>query len=222
MGYMGFGLQKWIYTQKSRRPFSKNRLPVGDIIENTGIQKDSINVEGRTSAHVEEIDKNLNIISERISIRRKIGIFHGYLIIISLIVFVSILAIKIIQFNHRLAPLEKKSEKEIIEEQAKAFQMMIDYGDTYLKKKDFEKAISEYKQAVLLYPDKLTGEILLAKGYYLMCINSNQSCDTAIMHYSKLIEKYPDSTQYYKIRAEIYSHMGDFENADKDLNKLTK
>ncbi len=33
MGYMGTGLQKWIYTMKPRRPFSRDRKPVGDTIQ---------------------------------------------------------------------------------------------------------------------------------------------------------------------------------------------
>ncbi len=27
MGYMGLGMQRWIYTMKARRPFSKDRKP---------------------------------------------------------------------------------------------------------------------------------------------------------------------------------------------------
>ncbi len=34
MGYMGFGLQKWIYTQKSKKAFSKARKVYGDKLEN--------------------------------------------------------------------------------------------------------------------------------------------------------------------------------------------
>ncbi len=32
MGYSGFGLQKWIYRQRPRRPFSKDRKAHGDTI----------------------------------------------------------------------------------------------------------------------------------------------------------------------------------------------
>ena len=35
MGYMGFGMQNWIFKQKPRRPFSKDRKPSGDTINNT-------------------------------------------------------------------------------------------------------------------------------------------------------------------------------------------
>lgn len=34
MGYMGFGLQKWIYTQKSKKAFSKTKKIYGDKLEN--------------------------------------------------------------------------------------------------------------------------------------------------------------------------------------------
>lgn len=33
MGYNGLGLQKWIYTQKARRPFSKDRKPSGNFTD---------------------------------------------------------------------------------------------------------------------------------------------------------------------------------------------
>jgi hypothetical protein len=35
MGYMGFGLQKWIYTQKPRKIFNKLKDNYGDNLENT-------------------------------------------------------------------------------------------------------------------------------------------------------------------------------------------
>ncbi|MBX2897761.1 MAG: hypothetical protein KF763_20130 [Cyclobacteriaceae bacterium] len=35
MGYMGFGLQKWIYTQKPRKGFDKLKKIYGDNLENS-------------------------------------------------------------------------------------------------------------------------------------------------------------------------------------------
>lgn len=39
MGYMGFGLQKWIYTQKPRKIFNKLKANYGDQLENTPAAK---------------------------------------------------------------------------------------------------------------------------------------------------------------------------------------
>lgn len=39
MGYMGFGLQKWIYTMKPRRPFSRDRKPTGNTIDTYSVRE---------------------------------------------------------------------------------------------------------------------------------------------------------------------------------------
>ncbi|MBN8577076.1 MAG: hypothetical protein J0L66_09035 [Cytophagales bacterium] len=44
MGYMGFGLQKWIYTQKPKKGFGKLKSMYGDKLENLPVPDDDFAV----------------------------------------------------------------------------------------------------------------------------------------------------------------------------------
>lgn len=227
MGYMGFGLQKWIYTQRARRPFSKDRKPAGDLLtyshESDYFETKPFSPSVKHEATIEDRERASNRIKLKFTdLKQKLlitRITYGLSIVIAIIIVILIFKNK--EFIDRFIPNEKYTNtKKINEEKAKAFKMMLEYGDAYLKKKDYEKAIIEYKQAVKLYPENAEGEIALAKGYYYLCLDLDQDCDVAIKHYSNLIIKYPDSKQYLKIRAEIYTHLGEFNKADEDLNKI--
>ncbi|NOQ28101.1 MAG: tetratricopeptide repeat protein [Bacteroidales bacterium] len=222
MGYLGFGLNKWIYRQKSRKPFSKSNKPVGNTIEATSYSKDELIIQGRKTAHIEDIDKSLNERKERIAKRRRLSIFNGSLIIISIFVLGFVFINKSKQYNIKENTARQQKRKTIDEQKVEAYQMIMDYGAAYLKKKDYEKAIIEYKQAIKLYPDKYEATIGLANSYYFLCIDFNQDCNEAIRQFSVLIKQYPKSEFYLRKRADIYTHLGDYDKADNDLNQIEK
>ena len=98
--------------------------------------------------------------------------------------------------------------------------MILDYGNAFIKKKDYEKAIAEFNQAILLYPDREEAIIGLASAYYFLCIDLNQDCEEALRQYSDLLNKRPDSKEFLQKRAAIYTHLKEFEKADSDLDKI--
>lgn len=46
MGYMGFGMQKWIYTQKVKKAFSRNRFLSGTKNDSYDFQNDDLHIGG--------------------------------------------------------------------------------------------------------------------------------------------------------------------------------
>ena len=223
MGYMGFGLQKWIYRQKPRKPFTKSNKPVGDTFEATGYAKDELIISGRKSAHVEEIDERLHERVERIESRRRASIINGSLIIIALLILLGVIIYKSTHYDDIEIPKTEPIKVKTVEEtKAEAYQMILDYGNSFIKKKDYEKAIIEFKQAIKLYPYREEARIGLANAYYFLCIDLNLECEEAIRQYSNLLKKNPDSEEYLRKRAEIYTHQKEFEKADSDLNKIEK
>ncbi len=178
-------------------------------------------VSGRRSAHIEDIDEHLHEQMERIESRRRTSIFNGFLIIIALFVLTGVVIYKSTHYDDvKITESKLRKVKSIEETKAEAYQMILDYGNSYIKKKDYEKAIIEFKQAIKLYPERDEARIGLANAYYFLCIDLNQDCSEAIRQFTNLLKKEPESEEFLRMRAEIYTHLKEFEKADKDLNNI--
>ncbi len=149
---MGLGMQKWIYTQRPRRPFSKRKRAVGDTIEHHSI--DELNIAGRTHQNIVYTEKEKQEVLQRIR-RRSLNDK-----VISAILVISIISITVIVLIN-LRPWESTgiTEQRILEEQREEltrkneiFNLSMNYGDSYFKRGDFESAIEEYYHALEIFP----------------------------------------------------------------------
>jgi tetratricopeptide (TPR) repeat protein len=218
MGYLGFGLQRWIYKQKPRKFFERRKIRAYDEIINTGNIKEELIIEGRKSSRIDDVDNDLIDIKERIEKRRKRDNKYGFLIITAIFVIVIIVCYKIILYNDNSVSKDYLQEEK--KEMHEAFEMTIEYGNQYLAKRDYQSAVNEFKQAIKIYPNNKKGLIGLADGYYKSCLTSNQYCEEAILQISFLINKYPSDYSFLQKRAEIFFHIGEYEKADSDYDKL--
>jgi hypothetical protein len=102
MGYMGFGLQRWIFTLKPRKPFKKRENTMGyDTLDDNFLDFDSkeLAFKKRTKRNPKSV--NIENLEERIIERKKLFRFNLFwdkaynsLVIIILIIIVIIAIIK--------------------------------------------------------------------------------------------------------------------------------
>lgn len=210
MGYMGFGLQRWIYAARPRKAFSKERKAAGDYLPD--YHAPEMHVSGVTKRNTEDIDWEIK--QMKVKIRRKWiadRILGGVLILV-ILAFLVYLASTLFSFTDLWVTDEQKerSKKE------SGHELCLVYGNQYLEAGEFENAIAEYRNALQLKPDDSLSTALLAKAYYYSCLNSGTYCAEALSLYNNMIAN-DSSVELIKARAAIYIQQQDFDKADEDL-----
>jgi len=221
MGYMGFGLNKWVYKQRPRKFFSRERKPVGDTIpkhENNSVYNtDKPQLTGRLNEH-----QSADEIADKSLTKRTNKIYR----VIIYCTLLAITLIAIVNYNKknesRQASAQARYEKVIArekQEEVDAYKLIYDYGMNSLEKKDYKSAIKEFEHLVYVQAHDLKANITLANALYLYCIEENKECDRALLQYKKLSQL--NNTSLYQQRTvDIYMHLGLYEQADSVLNRM--
>ncbi len=204
MGYMGFGMQKWIYSQKPRKPFSKERTPGYDTLP--GHSNDEFSDGGLPSQNMESIDERISEGKFRIKshwIRNRIGDF----IIASVIIVIIILVIIRFVSQTGIWSSEDLSARQKAEsETRRAYELSMEYGIGHFEKGEHDEAIVEFKNALRLYPQDNVALDALAATYYKLCLTENRYCNEAILSYNQLINK-GNQKNYIQAKNVIKNHI---------------
>ena len=161
MGYSGFGLQKWIFTQKARKPFSRKR---GADVDNSKFNNRFSFLFGVYSK-----EEALN----KISIRKKYNLILAFALVIFLFgfAFFFIKGIKKYEVTH------KNSKNEIINStQAESFFILKELGNKYFENKDYVNAIKELELAYAIDPENGI-RLKLLTCYENLCETDLSYCD---------------------------------------------
>ena len=211
MGYMGFGLQKWIYTQKPRKAFSRDRKNIGDGIYTHSTK--NLNISGRSIQDVEVINERIAANRKRFNAKRiENRIFNLLTALVALIVLIFVLSQFFFTDNSPVHSAQRNPKANKIQLANLAFE----YADNYLNNGDYDLAIKEFNTVLSIDSANKEARKGLARTYYMSCFEHSLNCDLAIKQYSILISM--DSTMsFFKARAELYIHSGEIELAEKDL-----
>lgn len=222
MGYMGFGMQKWIYTSKPRKPFSKDRKGFGNTIpklQTKNIFDHKTQISGKILEHKTPEEK----IQEQ-NLKRKQKTFR-FILLIAVVTIISIISVNYFRGenvrwenrNNKLRNYRTRIEKE----KEKAYLMIKANADKQLKLKNYASAINEFKQLTVLKPNGIKEKKALANVLYLACMEQNIECDWAI-YVNNQLSKTSDISFYLNRLADIYIHLGEYEKADEVLNRNLK
>ncbi|MGE0079466.1 MAG: tetratricopeptide repeat protein [Bacteroidales bacterium] len=183
MGYMGFGLQKWIYSQRPRKPFKKRESPLGHeyiYIE----QGRTFPAEGSFAPNPIGVEERIEESKKRYRINSRLEKFKYFIFFIMFLT--SIIAI-IVNKNR------PKIEHEVItninkENNRNALKLFIETGKYNLEWNNLNSAIEEFERALYLEPNNIE-----ALNYYILaltidCEQNNRSCDRAIEFFERLKE----------------------------------
>lgn len=184
MGYMGFGMQKWVYKMKPRRPFSKDRKPNLNEIKTTETKF--------------ILKKDESIFSQRIKA-------ISTLVIFAMVIFA--FAYFAVQMLNKSKTSAESIEKSRQNEKNDAFMVLFENGKRYLSNGNRDKAKSELELALNLKPENYSANIYFIYTLKSFCLAENKYCDKIIIHINKILKKYPD-------RAEIIELKNEFLNDD--------
>lgn len=161
MGYSGFGLQKWIFTQKARKPFSRKR---GADVDNSKFNNRFSFLSGVYSK-----EEALN----KISIRKRYNLVLAFVLVIFLLGF----AFFFIKGIKKYEVIHKNSKNEIINStQAESFFILKELGNKYFENKDYINALREFELAYAIDPENGI-KFKLLTCYENLCESDLSYCD---------------------------------------------
>lgn len=210
MGYMGFGLQRWIYAARPRKAFSKERKAAGDYLPD--YHTPEMHVSGVTKRNTDDIDWEIKQMKAKIRRKWIVDRILGGVLLLFILAFLVYLASTLFSFTDFWVTdeLKERSKKE------SGYELCIVYGNRYLEAGEYENAIAEYRNALQLKPNDSLSTALLAKAYNYSCLNSGIYCAEALFICNNMIAN--DSTEeLLKASASIYIQQQDFDKADNDL-----
>jgi len=201
MGYMGFGMQKWIYTQRPRKPFSKQRRDAVDVHERYSVNE--TNISGRT--RISPTDQDIKLVLDRIRKNSIKGKLINLLLAIAFIVLSVVILIKFEPWksHKRSEHALMEEQKQALEEKIEIFNTFLAYGKYHLDKGETGMAIQEFHKCLDVFPDNMEALEYLTKTYMLNCVSMEIDCEEAMVYIDKLIEKDPDNMDYMSYRISI-------------------
>lgn len=97
------------------------------------------------------------------------------------------------KYSKTLHTIETK--KNAIKETEKQYLKLLMYGDTWIEDEKWNPAISQYKEAILLYPNSYDAQYRLAIAYSYKCERMKYDCDLGTILITKLLHEYPDKNK---------------------------
>lgn len=180
MGYMGLGLQRWVYSQKPRKFFSKDRTNPGssfDIGSDSGAK-----VAGR-AGDPKEARKRVNRYFELSRQARAIGsvVLAAIALLLGWLAYAiySTPAPEYIHDEHLRARRLEAVQQRNAEERQNAYLLLMESGNEHFRKREFEWAIEEYTKAGRIFPKAEAPTIGIARSYKYLCEYYGQSCAEA-------------------------------------------
>ncbi len=155
MGYMGFGLQKWIYTMRPRKPFSTERKA----------SFTKLPVYSRTF---------------KLQASENKGIYYDFSIVIFILLSIFVIVSVPFWFDHN-----RKVNQLYETQDQYAFNFLMKSGIWRFDKQNYNGAYSEFKLAYAIRPDDEKLNDYLFKTLNVLCLENNSYCEELDVLYFK-------------------------------------
>jgi len=145
--------------------------------------------------------EELHLIRNKIIKQRKIERITTLSVVIGFIITVIIISFYISHKQNIKKNKEVEIEKEnYLHENINEYSYLIEEGDNWIDKKNWNNAIYRYKQAVDLFPNEFEASYRLALAYSYSCIFENENCAIGITLTDRLIKYYPDDPKLQELK----------------------
>ena len=81
------------------------------------------------------------------------------------------------------------------------FHFLLEDGDKWIEKRNWNNAIFRFKQAVKLFPNEFEGNYRLALAYSYRCREKNEDCEIGLRITNRLVEYYPNDPSLIKLKS---------------------
>ncbi len=184
MGYMGLGLQKWIYRQRPRRFFSKDRKPIHSEIDVIQVKKF---LPAFSTGH--KVEESLAKRDRYSKIKRRKSKIRSLL---SLLLFMILLIFIKAQFSLDEYAQDLNSRKKAAHRIDKntAYRVMTISGRLAYERGDYTNAYEEFMRAEKLYPKAIYHKVYLANMYKKLCVEKGLYCAETEVYTASLRQRY--------------------------------
>ena len=182
---MGFGLQKWIYSMKPRKPFKKGNKKAGyDAVEFLNPQE--FKPSETTIDNPEIIEERLKQSKKRIALKVREGRIYSVFIVIGLV-----LAFVLIYFavSDYMADYRENYNATVIvnlKDDQNALAVFIESGILNMKNKEIEKAIEDFRLALYIDPVNKLALYNITLALSIDCELNTRNCDETFEYFEKL------------------------------------
>jgi len=153
-GYMGFGMARWIYTQRPRKAFAKHkRMPTCNTLPSYN-RKFKLQPSNQQSS--------------------RLYIIISFIVIGLTLIIVLVKGPRFIEYSNHIENQKKEYAKQLDDE---AFNFLMRSGLTRLKSNNLVGAYSEFKLAYSIYPDNEEINRLITETVSSLCMDNNTYCD---------------------------------------------
>ena len=152
MGYMGFGMQRWIYSRSPRKLFVKDRIP--------------------SFSPLQKYYRTFSIKKRVVINKRLAGLY-------SILVATGFILVMIFSFNNfkNYSNTQTKEVSNLIKlEDKKAFVFLVRSGKNRLAENRIKDAYYEFHLAHKIYPKSENLNKLLVETLSILCIDNNNYC----------------------------------------------
>ena len=181
MGYFGFGLQKWIYKQRPRKPFSNNRKPSHDT---TPIYHNEF-----------KLKRDLNVTNNKLKAFITLLFLAG--IVWAIVIMLSNAKSRTSEYNQEFNKTIERTDNEI-------FNVLYKSGSLYYRNESWESAKSEFERALKIKPDHIDLNRKYITTLLFMANSDSTYRKSALNYINKLIIKYPDQTEFKSMKKDLF------------------
>jgi tetratricopeptide (TPR) repeat protein len=188
MGYMGFGLQKWIYQMKPRKPFKKGNKIAGYETQDIHNQKE-FNLKETYSTNPEIIENRLKEAKKKSLLNWRKQLAYSVLVVFALMsVFALIYYGKSDSIFSGSQDQYKLMAQKDRQEKAEALDLLIKTGKHHLYNNEIENAITNFKLALNIDPDNSLALYNLILALSVDCEKNSNICEETMEYYKKLMQ----------------------------------
>jgi tetratricopeptide (TPR) repeat protein len=184
MGYMGFGLQKWIYNLKPRRPFKKRVSKLGYETIDLGSNRKQFNDEsvGNKLGTRNSVFDTKNAKNAQSKLGRNI-IIVAFALIIFLTAFYVIQNKSSNSINKDFYTIE---EYDIKDKEKDVIALYLKSGVNLLRWNQIEAAQEKFELALEIDPENIEILKFYVMALSLDCERNNKNCDKAVFYFNKM------------------------------------
>jgi len=189
MGYMGFGLQRWIYTQRPRKFMSMQRRPLHNEIKGHKV----------TFLSAVQSSNSDKTYENKVEANKILALFSQFLLAV-LILSMSFIIIKYCNHyfqkpNNNSLDYQTMIAKEELREKHRAYNVLTKTGRSLVRKGEYYAAYDDLIRAHKLYPKMIYHQVELANMYSYICKEKNIYCEESVA-YKKGLEIYFEGHEY--------------------------
>ncbi len=145
--------------------------------------------------------EELILIRQKIIKQRRTENIRAWSIILTLVMLVIIIGgYSIDKVEKRRVQSEEKTQDDYLNENINEYSYLIEEGDNWIEKKNWNNAVYRYKQALEIFPKEYEANYRLALAYSYNCQFENKDCEKGMELTNWLLKFFPEERNLFELK----------------------